>query len=179
MKTVAVLAASFLLVSVSAARGQVTARQGDATKVDPKQFSSPMILEVSLNGMRTLQDGMMMRFADVVGYWCEDVTIENLEVSRRRGSKDADGQYGSRLDIDGRIFVRESYDRFVTLRFSILTQAEGAAIAGGSAEHLKAEERKRRPFHARIDLTAQQLAQLAAAGSAPVLRLTVSVQSDK
>jgi len=157
----------------SAVVAQVQAHQGSTAAEDPKQFASPMILDLPVHNLGRMLESQIVYFRDVVGYYCEDVTLNSLSITRKSSAREPT----IRLEIAGEIFVRKSYDRFVTLNFSML--AGGAVVATAKLDHVKAEEKKRRTFHLVMDVPGAQLASLTASGAATQLRVAVLVASDR
>ena len=164
----------FCAVSFGAAvLAQVQVHQGTLASEDPKQFASPMVLDLPVHNFGLMRESQIVYFRDVTGYYCEDVTLQSLSMTRKRGTPAAP----MRLDLAGVLFVRKSYDRFVTLNLSM--RASEAVVATAKLDHVKVEEKKTRSFHVSLDLSPAQLAQLTTPGVAPQLRVSVIVASDR
>jgi hypothetical protein len=151
---------------------QIAARQGSE---DPKQFASPMILDIPLRGIVGLGFDQGLTFKDTQGYYCEDVTITRLLLVKKHGAGHGSGRV--RAEITRAVFVRPSYDRFVTLNFGLVVG--DAAVASAETDRFEVGEKKTRSFNATVDLTPEQFAKLAATDAKPLLRVTVSVASDR
>ena len=171
MKTVAwVLLASF---AVPASQGQVVARQGDPSEASVQEFKSPMVLDLPLKDFQKISSGTGKHFAEVRKYYCDDLMISELLVTKK-----TDARYGGmRLSLEGAVTVRPSYDRRATLRFDVVKGEE--KLATTQVAGIKAGERKTRKFSAELNLGPATVARLFAEGEAPMLRVTVTVQSDR
>lgn len=77
----------------------------------------------------------------------------------------------ARLTVTANVYVRESYDRYVSLDFRVV--ADGEVLAGASRGQIDAEEEKITTRKFVIDLSAEDMAALAAAEEAR-LRVTMA-----
>jgi hypothetical protein len=79
---------------------QVAASQGNATTEEPKQFASPMILDIPLRGLGGLGFEQGFNIKDTEGYFCEDATITRLLLVKKHG---AGQRHSVRIEITGSV----------------------------------------------------------------------------
>jgi hypothetical protein len=175
MKPVALVLLALLIVPASSI-GQVVARQGNDSDASIEEFKSPMILDLPFKDFRTIPPNTGKHFNELRKYYCDDLVISELLVSRGKDSRHNKAA-GMILDMQGAVTVRPSYDRLATLRFDIVKGEERLASAQVAA--IKAGEGKTRKFSTELNLNADQVARIFAAGPDPLLRVTVTVQSDR
>jgi hypothetical protein len=164
-----------LFVLPVALGGQVVARQGDPAESPLQEFKSPMILDLPLKDFKGIPWKAGKDFKEVGRFYCEDLVISRLGVAKREESHRGKPS-GMRLDIQGAVTVRPSYDRLATLRFDIVKGE--ARLATTQVSHLNAEEGKTRSFSAEVILGPEDIERLFAAGADPLLRITVTVQNN-
>lgn len=169
----------FFLVSCPAkgfGAPQVDARQGDPKEERPNDFTSPMVLELPLPNLSELEDREAHRFGDgIKEYYCDDVAIHELRLKRdRRRPK----RGGARIffDLRGKLYVRPSHDREVTLTLA-LVQGENS-LAETVIEDIEAEEKKYKSFKSRLDPRESDLDAAFATEPEPLLRITMWVRKD-
>ncbi len=172
MKSGAWALLALLIVSASSS-GQVVARQGDPSEASVQEFKSPMVLDLPLKDFRVIPSGTGKHFAEVRKYYCDDLMISELLVTKKTDA----GRGDMHLLLEGSVTVRPSYDRRATLRFDVVKGEE--KLATNQVAGIKAGERKTRKFSAKLYLDADQVARVFAAGADPLLRVTVTVQSDR
>jgi len=175
MKPVAWVLLAVLVVPASSI-GQVVARQGGPSDNSIEEFKSPMVLDLPLKDFQAIPSNAGKYFNELRKYYCDDLVISELLVSKKDETHRGKAA-GMRLDVQGAVTVRPSYDRLATLRFDIVKGEE--RLASAEVAGIKAGERKTRKFSTKLTLDADQLARLFAAGPDPLLRITVTVQSDR
>lgn len=166
---------SLFLALSSALSAQVVARQGDPAESPLQEFKSPMVLELPLKDFQALADETGKDFKEVRKFYCEDLAISQLVVSKKEDSRRGKSPE-VRLDIRGSVWVRPSYDRLATIRFDVVNGDERFATT--QVFQINAEEGKTRPFSATLRFDAGEFERLFTAGDSPLLRVTVTVEDN-
>jgi hypothetical protein len=175
MKPLSLLVLILLLALPSLSTAQVVARQGTPAEPPPQEFKSPMVLDLPIKDFQVLASGNGKDFKEVRRYYCEDVTLSELLVTKKEESHRGKAP-GMKLKIRGSVSVRPSHDRLATLRFDVLKNEERFATA--QVSEINAEEGKTHGFSTSLELDAEALERLFAAGEPPLLRVTVTVQDN-
>jgi hypothetical protein len=153
---------------------QATARQGTAPSPQ-EHFESPMILDLPLPNVTSLEPGSQMRLADVHKYICDNhVSLLNLMVAKRyKGPKKA---RSLELIVSGFVSVADSYDR----RFDIALQLRSGEerIASQTLRNSSAAEERSTPFRILLPVEESKLVAAYSAEQAPLLELTLTVRDD-
>lgn len=164
-----------LLASPAFLTAQVVARQGTPAESPLEEFKSPMVLDLPIQDFKDLARNTGKDFKEVRKYYCDDLVITQLIVTKREESKRGKPPV-IRLDIRGSIAVRPSYDRLAILRFDVVKSEKRFATA--QVSQIDAEEGKTRTFATSLRLEAEDFDLLFAEGEPPLLRVTVTVQDN-
>ena len=175
MKPLYLLVLVPLLTSPVLSTAQVVARQGAPAEASPQDFQSPMVLDLPIKDFQYLAPGNGKDFMEVRKYYCEDLVLSQLVVTKQRGSHRGKPP-GLKLGIRGSISVRPSYDRLATLRFDLVKGEKHFATA--QIFRINAEEGKTQSFSTSLLLEAEELDRLFAEGEPAFLRVTVTVQDN-
>jgi hypothetical protein len=139
----------FVVVPVALCN-QVVARQGDPSEAETQEFKSPMILDLPLKDFRTIPWNTGKHFNELHKYYCDDLVISEFLMSKKEDSRHGKAA-GMRLDMQGAVTVRPSYDRLATLRFDVIKGEERLAA---TQVGIKAGEGKTRQFSTELTLDA-------------------------
>jgi hypothetical protein len=164
-----------LLASPVLLTAQVVARQGTPAESPLEEFKSPMVLDLPIQDFKDLAPTTGRDFKEVRKYYCEDLVITQLLVTKREESKRGKPSV-IKLDIRGSIAVRPSYDRLAILRFDVVKGERRFATA--QVSQIDAEEGRTRTFATNLRLEAEDFDRLFAEGEPPLLRVTVTVQDN-
>lgn len=164
-----------LLASPAPSTAQVVARQGTPAESSLEEFKSPMVLDLPIQDFKNLAPATGKDFKEVRKYYCEDLVITQLIVTKREESKRGKPS-AIKLDIRGAIAVRPSYDRLAILRFGIVKGEKRFATA--QVSQIDAEEGRTRTFATNLRLDAEDFDRLFVEGEPPLLRVTVTVQNN-
>ena len=173
--SLAVLTAVLTLAFPLPMASQVVARQGTVAEAPQQEFKSPMILDLPFKDFKELPFGTGKDFKEVRKYYCDDLAISQLLVTKKEEShrgKPSDW----RLEIHGSVSVRPSYDRLATIRFDVVKGEESVATA--QVSKLDVEEGRTLDFTTRLSLKPEDVERLFAAGEPALLRVTVTVQDN-
>ena len=157
MKPLYLLVLSSLLAFPTLLTAQVVARQGSPAESPLQEFKSPMVLDLPIKDFKDLPPDTGRDFKEVRKYYCDDVVLSQLSVTKRddshRGKPPA-----VKLDIRGSVSTRPSYDRLATLRFDIVKGEERFATT--QVFQINAEEGKTRTFATSLRLEAEEFDRL-------------------
>ena len=176
MLTRALITALVMLSSTAAATlGQVVAKQGEALPSPDKHFDSPMILELPLPNVASLDDHSSLRLADVRHYICDsNVSLLNLTVSKQhRGTRKS---RSLEIVVAGTVWVAASYDRRVDI--AVALRSGETNLASNVLRNQSAEEERLTSFRVSLPVDESRLATALAAAPSPTLVLTVTVRDD-
>ena len=84
-----------------------------------QEFKSPMVLDLPIKDFQVLATGNGKDFKEVRQYYCEDVMLSELVITKQEESHRGKAP-GMKLKIRGSVSVRPSHDRLATLRFDVL-----------------------------------------------------------
>ena len=173
--TIATLLSLTLLAVAGPAKTQVTARQGVAPEPEIVRFNSPMILELPLSNIETLEPGTKRQLPSVRKYLCDnDVSFTTLYIEREfRGRRKA---RELTLVITGSILVADSYDRLVDL--AVRLNSQGRELAKSIIRGLSAEEERSTPFRLVVPISETALHEAYTAEAIPTLELTLTVRDN-
>lgn len=115
--------------------GQVTARQGTVTDTRTSEFTSPLVLELPLEKLNAPAPRDLYPFTDQDKFVCDDASIPLILIK-----KTVTRSHQVKLNLKTSVFVRPSYDRKVTIRYTLLA-ADGTTLAATDQE-ISAEEKK-------------------------------------
>ncbi len=175
MKPLCLLILIPLLAAPASLAAQVVARQGNPEASPFQEFKSPMVLDLPIQNFKNLASGNGRDFKEVRKYYCEDLVITQLIVTKRNDSHRGKPP-GIKLDIRGSVAVRPSYDRTATLRFEIVKGSQHFATV--LVPNIDAEEGQSRTFSTNLRLPAEDFDRLFTDSEAPLLRVTVTVQNN-
>lgn len=172
--TAFILAALIAAAPVSGSP-QPTARQGTAPPPQEVRFESPMILDVPLPQVTSIEPGSTLRLGDMRKYICDNhVSLLNLTVAKQyKGPRKA---RSLDLVISGSVSVTDSYDRRVDIGLQLRSGEE--KIAAQTLRNLSAEEERVTPFRILLPVDESKLAAAYSAEQAPLLELTLTVRDD-
>jgi len=159
----------FLLTPLMA---QVTARQGTSADVKQSAFTSPLVIELPLDRLKTPEPGDTYPFTDQDKFVCDDVSIPLILLRKSIGfSKQV------KLNLQTTVFVRPSHDRKVTLRYTLLS---GDGTPGPTTEQeISAKEKKHRSDSSTLELSQEAFDNLFKGDAHPRLKLVMTVVSDR
>lgn len=154
---------------------QATARQGTAPPPEVSHFASPMILDLPLPNVTSLEPGSVLRLGDVYKYICDNhVKLLNLTIGKQyKGPKKA---RSLELIVSGSVSVIDSYDRRVDIALQLRSGEE--KIASQILRNFSAEEERTTPFRILLPVEESKLAAAYSAEQAPILELTLTVRDD-
>jgi hypothetical protein len=154
---------------------QATARQGTAPPPQEVYFASPMILDLPLPNVTSLDPRSVLRLGDVHKYICDNhVRLLNLTVGKQyKGPKKA---RSLELIVSGSISVIDSYDRRVDIALQLRSGEE--KIASQILRNFSAEEERNTPFSILLSVDEARLAAAYSAEQSPLLELTLTVRDD-
>jgi hypothetical protein len=165
----ALISLCLLAIATAQAPAQVIAEH--ATTQPENEFDSPMKLTVPLPRLATMQPGVNTTVPDLSHYFCDDVHLVGISLSRlpdRSPKTVGTGRY----ELRGQVCTRRSHDREVDVRAEIL---DGDALLGWVlVKKIDAEEKKCRDLRMTVTLTAAAQLRLAASNQ-PALRFWVGV----
>jgi hypothetical protein len=173
--TVTALLSLTFLAMAQPPETQVTAKQGVSPEPEIVRFNSPMILELPLANLGTLEPGTRRKLPGVRKYLCDnDVSFTTLYIEKEfRGRKKA---RELTLVITGSIFVADSYDRLSDL--AIRVKSRDRVIATHVTRGISTEEERTTPFRLVVPITEAALSEALAAEQDPVLELTLTVRDN-
>lgn len=169
------LLAILIAAAPTPASPQATARQGAAPPPQEVHFASPMILDLPLPNVTSLDPGSVLRLGDVYKYICDNhVRLLNLTVGKQyTGPKKA---RSLELVVSGSVSVIDSYDRRVDIALQLRSGEE--KIASQILRNFSAEEERTTPFRILLPVDEARLADAYSAEQAPLLELTLTVRDD-
>lgn len=150
--------------------GQVVARQGEQPVSDVQEFDSPMVLELPLKDFEQLPYGNGFNFKEVRRFYCDDVSISTLVLSKSRGPK---RRRATMFDLKGSLSVRPSHDRLATLQFDLINGE--TRFGSWKLDHINAEEGKVKMFNISLLLEGDDYARLFTPRESARLRVTMTV----
>jgi hypothetical protein len=175
MKPLYLLVLFSLLASPVLLTAQIVARQGTPADSPLEEFKSPMVLDLPIKDFKDLAPDTGRDFKEVRKYYCDDVVLSQLMVTKRddshRGKPPA-----VKLDIRGAVSTRPSYDRLAILRFDVVKGEKRLATA--QVSQIDAEEGRTRTFATSLRLEAEEFDRLFGEGEPPLLRVTVTVKDN-
>lgn len=154
---------------------QATARQGTAPPPQNTHFESPMILDLPLPNVASIEPGSSLRLGDVRKYICDNhVSLLNLTVAKQyKGPRKT---RSLELIVSGSVSVTDSYDRRVDIALQLRSGEE--KIAAQTLRNVSAEEERLTPFRILLPVDESKLVAAFSAGQAPLLELTLTVRDD-
>lgn len=153
--------------------GQVAARQGTVADVQPSEFSSPMVLELAMDKLKTGELVDLYSFTGLEKFVCDDASLP-LVVIRKTINPSAKRV---ELKIESTVYVRPSYDRKVNLRYSIISA--GKALPAVTEHQVSAKERKYRSDSSTLILTKDEFDNLFQDDHHGVLKVVMTVLPDR
>lgn len=161
-----------LLLLAAPLAAQATARQGDSSEARKNEYSSPMVVELSMNRLRKDEYGGLYPFTDQAKFICDDVNLPLMLVKRTNTwSKTVE------LNIQTTTYVRPSYDRMVTLDFRFLQgEKEVKSFLG---QRIPSKEKKQRSGSIDLIFTKAEFEGLLKGTEDLKLLIRVAVESDK
>ena len=163
------LALGFLLTPLM---GQITARQGTPADMKQSPFTSPLVIELPLDRLKAPEPGDAYPFTDQDTFVCDDVSIPLILIRKSIGfSKQV------KLNIKTSVYVRPSYDRKVTIRYTLI----GADGTPGPVtdQEISAEEKKHSTDSSTLELSKEAFEGLFKGDAHPKLKLVMTVVSDR
>lgn len=163
------LALGFLLTPLM---GQITARQGTPADMKQSAFTSPLVIELPLDRLKAPEPGDAYPFTDQDTFVCDDVSIPLILIRKSIGfSKQV------KLNIKTSVYVRPSYDRKVTIRYTLI----GADGTPGPVtdQEISAEEKKHSTDSSTLELSKEAFEGLFRGDAHPRLKLVMTVVSDR
>ncbi len=161
-----------LLLLAAPLLAQVTARQGTPSDLQQSEFASPMVLELPLDKLGTPELGDVYSFTEQDKFVCDDVSLPIILI---RKSVNRSKQVV--LSIKTTAYVRPSYDRKVTIDYSILR--DGVTLGAHSVQEISAKEKENRTDSSTLVLSGEAFESLFKDGSHGRLKLVVVVTPDR
>jgi hypothetical protein len=163
-----------LLISVLAVplMGQATARQGTPADLNQSEFTSPMVIEIPLDRLKSPEPGNTYAFTDQDKFVCEDVSIPLIVLK-----KSTNWSNQVELNLKTTVYVRPSFDRKVTIQYSILKA--GSALNGRTTQEISAKEKQYRSDSSTLVISKDDFDNLLKGESAGKLKLIMTVVSDR
>jgi len=153
--------------------GQAVVRQGTLTDLAHSVFTSPMVIELPLDRLKGDETGGIFPFTDQDKYECDDVTLKMILIKKStRG-----GGAIVRLNIESSVFVRPSYDRKVSLHFSIISA--GKTLEQTTDQEIAAKEKKLRSETSDLELSKEEFEGLFVGQPHGILKVVMTVAPDK
>ncbi|MEO8195752.1 MAG: hypothetical protein ABI689_03420 [Thermoanaerobaculia bacterium] len=144
MRTARWLSVFTVLWTVPACDAQISAHQGAPIVEPTKRFVSPMVLDIPVPQIQGVRQAGRLPIGGIGSYRCDDVALSSLMVVLAPFGK------GKRIfDFTGAIVVPDSFDRYVTLIFT-LTDGTKRQFASVTKADISAEERKMKLFTVRL-----------------------------
>jgi hypothetical protein len=141
------------------------------TNAEPTEFHSPMVMDVPLEGLKNLPVEESLMISDLARYYCDDVSIKLLEVSRRQI-----GESESQLITKAKV-ARPTHDKSVRLVFDLMVGEK--QVLSWNIDEIEVEEgeqataKEKSPKIPRMDLDG-----LLRTTPAPYLRISMSVSKN-
>lgn len=175
MQRTLVLVIMLLAVSQVPASSQVVARQGTPPPPKETHFASPMVLELPLPDVRSLDTDAARRLGEVREFICDnDVRILNLAIARQYTGPRKNRSL--QLLVTGLISVGDSYDRRVDIALRLRSGEE--AVATQTLRNVSAEEERVTPFRVVVPVDESALSAAYAAAHPATLEITLTVRDD-
>lgn len=173
-RSLLVLAAT-LMLGAGICRSQVTAHQGTSPPSEIVHFASPMILDLPLPDLGSVDAGSQAQLPKVRMYICDrDVSLLNLAIAKQyKGPRKA---RSLQLVISGSVFVAESYDRRVDIDLRLKSGDE--VLGTQRLRNHKTEEGRSTPFRLFLPVDESRVIAALAAQPAPTLEVTLTVRDD-
>lgn len=152
---------------------QVSARQGSETENAPGEFTSPMVLELPLEKLGKEDPAGLYTFTEQQKFVCEDVSLPLVVVRKVIDPK----AKRVTLKIESSVYVRPSYDRKVTLRYTVLS--DGQPLPGVSDQEISAKEKKYRTDRSSLDLPLEAFERMMKGEAKGVLKVVLRVTPDR
>jgi hypothetical protein len=152
--------------------GQVMARQGTAADLKQSEFSSPIVIEVPLTRLKAQEPGDFYAFTDQDKFVCDDVSIPIILIKKSiNWSKQVE------LNIKTTVYVRPSFDRKVTLQYSIIQT--GSALNLRTLQEISAKEKQNRSDSSTVVLSKDAFEGLLNSENPGMLKLVMTVTPDR
>lgn len=175
MQRTLVLVIMLLAVSQVPASSQVVARQGTPPPPKETHFASPMVLELPLPDIRSLDTDAARRLGEVRDFICDnDVRLLNLTIAKQYTGPRKDRSL--QLLVTGSISVGDSYDRRVDIALRLRSGDE--AVATQTLRNVSAEEERVTPFRIVVPVDESALSVAYAAAEPATVELTLTVRDD-
>jgi len=113
---------AIVLLLAAPTLGQVVARQAEDTNPRETRFVSPMELEMPFEAAARLAEGSSISLGDLGAFRCEDARFIAMKVE-----KSSERKSGTTFKFSGFIQVEDSFDRYATVRYTLL---EGERMLG-------------------------------------------------
>jgi len=163
---------AFICMLVAPLMGQAIARQGTPADFKQSEFSSPMVIELPLVKLKTTELGDVYSFTDQDKFICDDVSIPIILIKKSiNWSKQVE------LNIKTTVYVRPSFDRKVTLQYSII-QA-GSALNLRTIQEISAKEKQNRSDSSTLVLSKDAFEGLLNSENPGKLKLVMTVAPDR
>jgi hypothetical protein len=174
MQSVLALALVLFAVALSPSMAQV-AKQGTAPAPEEQHFASPMILDLPLPNVDSIEPGSILRLSGVRKYICDNhVSLIGLTVGKQyQGRRKA---RTLELVLSGFVLVTDSYDRRIDLAVKIRSGDD--ELATQWLRNYSAEEERNTPFRILVPVDESRLTAAYATEHPPHLELTLTVRDD-
>lgn len=175
MQRTFVLLVVLLAVAQIPAVSQVVARQGTPPPPQETHYASPMILELPLPDVSSLEPGTTRRLGEVRDFVCDQhVRLLNLTIGKQyTGPKK---ERSLQLLVTGSVLVDDSYDRRVDIALRLKSGEE--SIAMQTLRNVSAEEERATPFRVVVPVAEPALLAAYSAAQPATLELTLTVRDD-
>lgn len=151
---------------------QVTARQGTPADLKQSEFASPMVLELPLDKLKVPELGNVYALTDQDKFVCEDVSIPVILIRKSiNRSKQVE------LNIKTTVYVRPSFDRKVTIHYSIVMGPN--ALKARTVQDISAKERQNRSDSSTLVLSGEEFDGLFKGEHPGKLKLVMTVEPDR
>lgn len=151
--------------------GQATARQGTPADLKQGEFTSPLVIELPLDRLRTPEPGHAYPFTDQDRFVCDGVSIPLILIRTSIGSDQV------KLALKTTVFVRPSHDREVTLHYTLLGGDGTPSLA--TEQEISAEEKKYSSDQSTLVLSKAAFEDLFKGEGHPRLKLVMTVAADR
>jgi len=149
-------------------------RQAEDSDLTIKEWHSPVAFDLDASWLRTLPPGGTRKIEDLPIFYCDGVTLDRMEVEKRlqptTGAVEVKFKFHlrARKNIDG--------DKIVALEFRTL--ADGQPLLLGRRDELFIAEGDSESWSAHYMIPTDKMAEYAADGSHPLLRISMVVRND-
>jgi len=160
-----------LTMLASPLMGQVIAKQGTAADLKQSEFSSPMVIELPLDRLKTEEPGNVYPFTEQDKYVCDGVSLPVILIT-----KSTTWSNQVKLTIKATAYVRPSFDRKVTIQSSII--GETGVISTVAELQISAKEKQNRSDSASLEIAKEAFDHLLKGESHGKLKLVMTVAPD-